>query len=180
MDPAIEERLKKGAVALGEYWRAGDRCATGWGVNPLAIVDGEDSEKAIERWACSCEKKSRFCKAKALWFRLALMELREECAGEFGIALMMASYEWDLTGLTLKYPINQPAPGGKVIGIGQKGLLTMGSLLNLMKVPETFVSTVQLMQAFPGAKIDSIQEPAPKPVAELAAVADGGGEEPFE
>ena len=180
MDPAIEDRLKKGATALGQYWRAGDRCATGWGVNLSAFVDGEDSEKAVERWACSCEKKSRFCKAKALWFRLALMELREECEGEFGIALMMNATEWDLTGLTLKYPIGQPAPGGKVIGIGQKGLLTMASLLNLMKVPETLVSTVQLMQAFPGAKIDSVEVPKPAPVAELAAVSDGGGEEPFE
>ncbi len=180
MDPAIEDRLKKGAVALGEYWRAGDRCMTGWGVTPTAIAAGDDPEKAVERWACSCEKKSRFCKAKALWFKLALMELREECDGEYAIPFMMNSVEWDLTGLTLKYPINQPNPGGKVIGIGQKGLLTMSSLKNLMKAPETLVSAVQLMQAFPGAKIDSVQEPEAKPVAELAAVSDGGDEVPFE
>ncbi len=180
MDPAIEDRLKKGAVALGEYWRAGDRCMTGWGVTPTAIAAGEDAEKAVERWACSCEKKSRFCKAKALWFKLALMELREECDGEYAIALMMTATEWDLTGLTLKYPIKQPAPDGKVIGIGQKCRITMSTMRNLMKASETLPSVVGLIEAFPGATIESILEPEAKPVAELAAVSDGGDEVPFE
>src|SRR5215467_4686392 len=97
MDPKTEVRLQKGATALGNTWRAGHRCATGWSIAICDLASDDASEKAVEKWACQCEPRTEFCKAKALWFRLAMIELRDLVEGEYGIPMMMTAAEWDLT-----------------------------------------------------------------------------------
>lgn len=154
MDPAIEERLRKGATALGNTWRAGQRCGTGWGVTISDFPDGETSEKAVERWACQCTPRTDFCKAKALWFRLAMIELRDLVEGEYGVPMMMTATEWDLTKLTMK--VEYEKLGQVVIGPG--GTLTMSDLKKHMKAPQDLQATLLVLKTFPGARVEGIEE----------------------
>jgi hypothetical protein len=182
MDAAIEERLKKGAGILGEYWRAGERCAFGWGIRMAPLGEDEDSEKAIERWACQCETKTRFCKTKVHWVKLALMELRLPEEGPYGIPLLMTASEWDLTGLTMKVEIPDVGP----LTIGPKAMTTMAGLLDVSRHPGLIKTMYPFWKTMPGAKFEGVIEPTPiaaavaaaAPAADLGAAA--AGDEPFE
>jgi len=182
MDPAIEERLRKGASILGDCWRAGDRCAFGWSIRMTPMLDDEDSEKAVERWACQCETKTKFCKTKAFWLKLALQELRLPDEGPYGVALAMTAAEWDLTGLMMRVEIPEVGP----VTIGPKGMTTMAGLLDVSRHPGLLKTMYPFWKTIPGAKFEGIIDPATVPAAASAlaesdlAAAAAAGDEPFE
>jgi hypothetical protein len=139
-EKTLEERLMKGARIIGELWRLKERCPKGF---------------APEE--CACEKKTRFCKAKAQWLGLAFADARESVEGEYDLALMMKGLEWDATGLTLKWDLE----GVGLIHVGSKGNLKMADLLALMENPESARSVLGLMKSFPGSQVQSIAAPQP-------------------
>src|ERR1043166_5982001 len=157
MDAAIEERLRKGAAILGECWRAGDRCALGWGIKMGPIAEDEDSDKAVERWACQCETKTKVCKMKGHWIKLALHDLRLPDEGPFGIPLAMTAAEWDLTGLTMKVEIPDVGP----LTIGPKAMTTMTGLLDVSRNPAILKTMYPFWKTMPGAKFEGVIEPTP-------------------
>jgi hypothetical protein len=155
MDPAVELRLKKGAMLIGNFWRAGQRCAMGWSVKVGDFPDGVDPYKAMESWACQCEKKTDFCKAKSHWFKLAMMELRDVIEDEYSIPFMMTAEEWDLTKLTMTIPLKDMGN----VQIGPAGIVIMTDLWKAMEAPEGLKSTLRVLQKFPGSRVQGVQEP---------------------
>lgn len=155
MDPAVEDRLRKGAEMLGKLFRAGHRCATGWSVKIGDFPDNVDPMKALESWTCQCEKKSDFCKAKCQWFKLAMLEVRDPIEDECGIPFMMTSEEWDLTKLTMTVPLKDMGD----VQIGPVGIVTMTDLWKAMGAPEGLKSTLRVLQKFPGSRVQGVQEP---------------------
>jgi hypothetical protein len=132
-------RLLKGCRVLGEFWRSKERCAEGW--------------KAVE---CSCETKTKFCKAKAQWVDLALKDGRMVEEGEFGLAVMMKASEWDATGLVMTVEIDGVGP----IKIGAKGNINMTELGKV--TPETLPSILKIFKFFPDSQItESLVAAAP-------------------
>lgn len=134
-----DARLLKGCRVLGEFWRSGERCPEGW--------------KAVE---CSCEKKSKFCKAKAQWIDLALKDGRMIEEGEYGLIMMMKASEWDATGLVMTVDISDVGP----IKIGAKGNISMTELGKV--TPETLPSILKIFKFFPDSQItESLVAAAP-------------------
>lgn len=177
MDPVVEERLRKGAVMLGKFWTAGQRCAMGWSVKETDFPEGEDVFKVIERWACQCPQKTDFCKAKSHWFKLAMSDLRFHLEDEYGVALMMTAEEWDLTALTMKVDMGEHG----VVSIGSKGVMSMGDLNKLRKAPDTLGSMLRVMKTFKGMRIQGVIEATPTAPAATAGAdplsAEVSGEE---
>lgn len=180
MDPVIEGRLKKGATKIGELWREGKRCSSGWGVKEVDFQEGEDTLKSMERWACQCAEKTDFCKGKSTWFRLAVTDCREVIEGEHGVPFMMTAEEWDLTKLTMKVEI----PEVGIVEIGPKGPVTMTDMMKHMPAPDGLKSTLRVLKTFPGSRVQGVQE-APITVVETEVseavetepvVAEPGGE----
>jgi len=145
------ERLLEGAKAIGNYYRAGARCATmGW---QIKLVEGAESCEVLidPEELCKCGNKATvFCKAKVKWLMLALIEPREIVGGEFGLALTMSGNEWDATGLILKWEAPMVGP----IRIGPKTGVTMKNLKDLMGDPISGQTSLKLMVAFPGATME--------------------------
>lgn len=155
MDPATAERLRNGAALLGKLWSAGERCASGWGLEMKGVED-TDGTKEVESWACRCPERGKFCKAKIHWLKLALIELRDPLDGPFGLAEMMTPEEWDLTGRTRKVEV----PGIGTIGLGgPNGLTGATDWAKLREAPECLESIVRLLKAFPKAKIEAVEQP---------------------
>lgn len=132
-------RLLKGCRVLGEFWRSGERCPEGW--------------KAVE---CSCENKTKFCKAKAQWVDLALKDGRMVEEGDYGLVMMMKASEWDSTGLVMTVDISDVGP----IKIGHKGNISMTELGKV--TPETLPSILKIFKFFPDSQItESLVAAAP-------------------
>lgn len=146
-----KERLKNGAVLLGELWRANERCASGWAITMGSITDDVNTEEAVETWACRCPEKNKFCKAKTHWLKLAVLDLREPKGGEYGLAAMMTAQEWNLTKLT--YSVDIPDLG--VIGIGPKGVVDAVGFAKLHETPDCRAAILRLLKVFKGAKIEA-------------------------
>lgn len=145
------ERLLDGAKQIGAYYRAGDRCATmGWAVKGLEGAESCEAQLDADE-LCKCGKKStRFCKAKVKWLIVAMMEPREIQMGEYGLALTMSGAEWDATGLSL---IWEPPEIGTT-KVGPKSGISMKMLRELGIEPMSGITTLKLMRAFPGAKME--------------------------
>ena len=102
---AIPGRLLAGAKVLGELWRFGSQCRSGW------------------TGICPCDEKTDFCDAKARW--LALLEelhggLPYGLSGNEGYLVLeaMTKSQFEATGLTIKIA----RPGDRVpLRIGPKG-----------------------------------------------------------
>jgi hypothetical protein len=150
-DSPMVQRLFEGAKIVGDLWRKGERCLTaGWAVKGFEGAEScEDQFDADELCKCGV-KATRFCKAKVQWMVLAMAEPRDIVTGEFGFALTMKRSEWDASGLTLTW--NVPEIGALKIGV--KGALTMKELQGLMDEPLAARATLQLIRAFPGAKVE--------------------------
>lgn len=158
---STSERLLEGAKAIGEYFRAGRRCATmGWGIK---LAEGAEScEVQIEpEELCKCGAKATvFCKAKLKWLMLALVEPREIVAGDYGLALTMSGDEWDATGLILQWD----EPGIGKVRIGPKTGVTMKILKELMADPLSGRTSLRLKVAFPGSTVEFEKPEVKKPV----------------
>lgn len=155
-DLPVSARLLKGAKTLGKLWQEA-KCATaGWSVRRTA--DGKDFEP------CACEPKTRFCKAKAQWLKLAAEEPqetvegdpapttkgREIVEGDYGLALTMKGLEWDATGLTLHWPLE----GVGTVKVGPKGGLDMKLLMELRRDPASAIAAMKVMMKFPNSKME--------------------------
>jgi hypothetical protein len=137
IEKPIPERLRNGAVALGNLWRSKVTCPEGW--------------RADE---CSCAKKMPFCAAKVQWLMLAVMDGRDPVEGDYGLAIMMSGQEWGLTGLRLAVDI--PEAGQYKIGRGGDG--AMVDFVRLAENPKAALSVLVLMKSFPGSKMEFPQE----------------------
>lgn len=155
IDKPTAERLRDGAKTIGNLWRAGERCRTaGWAVKGLADAEScEDQFDPDELCKCGA-KATRFCKAKVQWMLLAMAEPRDIVVGEYGFALTMSGSEWDLSGLLLGWDV----PEVGVLKIGVKGALSMKELKGLMAEPLGARTTLRLIKAFPGAKVEFEKE----------------------
>lgn len=147
----IRERLLEGAKQIGAYYRAGDRCQTmGWAVKAMEGAESCEAQVDPEE-LCKCgPKATRFCKAKVKWIILAMTEPRDIEVGDLGLALTMSGNEWDATGLTLLWS----APFGKFKVGGKKGMATFRDLKELMPDPLSGVTTLKLLVAFDGSKME--------------------------
>ena len=149
MDPTtqpISDRLLKGAMKLGALWRSKRRCARGWSLTPEDIC--------ME--PCKCEPMTDFCKGRLLWITLAMQNGQGEDSefGDYGLALMMAK-QWDATGLTITFLI----PSGEEVRVGPKGSMSMAHYRELSKDPQSAISILALIKAFPKARIEGIVDP---------------------
>jgi hypothetical protein len=135
----IAERVLNGAKLLGQLWRAGERCASGWSLGKEA--------------GCSCgEAGTKFCKARELWVSLAVIDGRDPLEGEFALALMMKASEWDATGLVMTA---EPSQIGLVtIGPKPASEVTMLELASLARSPDSAGGILKLMRKFPGSVMD--------------------------
>lgn len=139
----IPERLLDGARTLGKLWREA-KCATaGWSVRKTPGGNGFE--------ACSCEPKTRFCKAKMQWLKLAAEEPREIVEGDYGLVFgTMKGLEWDATGLTLHWELE----GVGTVKVGPKGGLNMRLLMDLRRDPASAVAAMKVMMKFPNSKME--------------------------
>lgn len=148
----VRTRLLKGAQKLAEFWRAGLRCETsGWSLRE-----------------CECEIKTTFCGAKGLWLSLlyqdpGLAERGEPNAeSEYGLIEMMRATELDVTGFT----IATDAVKLKNVKIGPKGDLSLGEMLKMREEPDVIPPILDIKNAFPGAQIESVEDPEAIPETE--------------
>jgi hypothetical protein len=153
MDPTsqpISERLIKGAMKLGALWRSKRRCTLGWSLTPEDIC--------ME--PCKCEVQTDFCRGRLLWITLAAQngQLADVEFGDYGLALMMAR-QWDATGLTITFSMSN---GGEV-RVGPKGSMSMAHYRELLKDPQSAISILALIKAFPKARVEGIID-SPKEV----------------
>lgn len=101
----LPSRLLAGAKILGDLWRSGVKCQSGWS------------------GICPCDEKTDFCDAKARWIGL-LVELHGglpyELSGNEGYLVLeaMTVKMFEATGLTIRIA----RPGDRVpLRIGPKG-----------------------------------------------------------
>lgn len=160
----IKARLMKGAMILGECWRAGVRCADGW-----RVMAENGGALALEGF-CRCPEKNRFCKARALWIELAIVDGRDVEAGDYGLAFMMKASEWDATGLTLMI---KGFAGMEDFAIGPKGQISMGGLGKVCQAPESLQSVLALMRKFPGSKAVASERSPENPESDFALDGEG-------
>jgi len=163
LEKPTSERLLEGAKQIGNYYRAGGRCKTmGWNIK--LAEDAESCEVLLTlEDLCQCgSKETIFCKAKVKWLLLALVEPREIVPGEFGLALTMTGKEWDATGLTLTWMSSEIGE----VKVGPKSGITMKSLRELGANPESGLTTLKLMKAFPGSKMEFEKSEGKEPVVE--------------
>ncbi len=143
VDQSTKSRLLRGAKVLGDFWRGGERCASGW---------NSDCPDELE-------KRSKFCKANMKWIELAIEEAREIGDGEeYGIILGMRASELEASGLTLE--IEHPEHGR--IKIGPKGTLSIAEISKLVTAPDAVGGVLKLLKVFPGAKVTETKEPEAK------------------
>lgn len=141
MEPNTRDRMLKGARLIGDFWRAGDRCAEGW---RTFEVDADPAYAA----GCACgERSTRFCKAKRQWLVLAKQGGRDLSPDPFGLALAMTASEWDATGLTMR--VEFPEVG--TVAVGAKGSIPMKELAKL--TTETLPPILLLFKNFPGSQV---------------------------
>lgn len=142
----LSERLLKGAMKLGALWRSKRRCVKGWSFDPLDLC----------MVPCSCEPMTDFCKGRLLWIILAFQNGQGFDAdfGEYELALMMSSKQWDATGLTMSVTLEK----GGDIKIGPKGMMPMAHLAKLAQDPASAASIFALTKAFPKARVEGIIE----------------------
>jgi hypothetical protein len=148
--PPPAERLVKGAAVLGTLFRKKIVCASGW-----------------RYVACSCEPKTEFCKARALWIDLLTKEIvaggrdpglvgdagegvvRVDDDHEFALVLMMTSAEFEASGLTLH--LDFPEIG--VVKVGPKGTLAWKAFRDKTKNASDLKLVMKVLRDFPGAKV---------------------------
>lgn len=131
-----EDRLRKGAKVLGDFWASGKRCVTGWMAH------------------CECEKPTDFCKAKALWCRLAAEAKRPvDPDSVFGIIEAFTLDEITDSGLTVLTQF----PAG-VLEVGKKGSIQWSTLKQYLDTPRDLDSVILVLSKFPGSSV--VQEEA--------------------
>jgi hypothetical protein len=124
--------LIAGAKMLGTLWKEGVRCPSNWA-------------------ACSCPEPTKFCRAKALWVRLAKDGVRDIPPSPFGIVEAMTDEELREADLTVIFEI--PGIGKAVVG-GSKGQISFEKLLELASDREGLRRVLTTLTAFPGSKVE--------------------------
>lgn len=145
-NPKTLERLKKGAVILGQYWKLeAERCPTGWSLDD-----------------CVCEPKKKFCKARMQWLELAIEDGRE-LDGPFAMALAMTGEEWDMTRVGLKMEHEGVSFS---VGTSEECVMSKVDLEKMMKAPQGLSCILRVMKAFPKSSIQAVTEADPLKVPE--------------
>jgi hypothetical protein len=141
----IEQRLVNGARIMGTFWRAGDRCISGW------AIDCHELESS----------RSRICKAKLQWVELALTVGREILDEKYGVVLAMTNDEFEAAGLTVVLEI----PERGTLRLGPKGGMTARQYLDLAEHPDGLAAVMRVLGAFPGSKMvgKELEAPAAAP-----------------
>ena len=124
-----KERLLKGAAKLGELWRGGVRCQGGWDLE------------------CPCDPKNTFCKAKALWFELAVVDGRVFPDSKIAFIEAMTTEEREATGLT----VTIEAEGVGQLTVGAKGQISWKAWSQ--NDAEAIKSVLRVLKTFKGSKI---------------------------
>jgi hypothetical protein len=135
----VEERLREGAKILGQLWRKNVRCESGWRVQ---------SDRGYPD--CPCKAPGAFCRAKIQWAILALGAGRVLEEGPFGLLATMTVSEIDLSGVSIIADVSGMA-GFK---IGRGGNARATDLIELARDPESAVSVLSLLKAFPGSRME--------------------------
>jgi hypothetical protein len=149
----LSERLLLGAKMLGNLWRRGKRCKTGWDVTPADVATGG----GIAFLPCPCEPKTDFCKARIQWLTLAFQAELEIVIGPYALFYMMTAPQWDATGLTATVESEKAG----MLRVGQKGTISMTHLAKLAQDPASAVSIFSLTRTFPKARVEGVVEPGP-------------------
>jgi hypothetical protein len=127
-----EDRLFKGAQYIGGLWAKGQRCeSAGWMAG------------------CSCDHPTEFCKAKALWVRLAGEVKREvDAQSPFGIIEAMSIAEIEAAGVTIMVQF----PAG-ILDVGKKGAMQWSTLRSYMDKPRDLDSVILVLTKFSGSTV---------------------------
>jgi len=153
----LKDRLLAGAKMLGELWGKGETCESG-------------------HWSllCSCEKPTKFCRAKKLWADLAKQDVGNgrdwPCdeiteAGPFALVETMRLSEADAAGIQVAVMMR----GGGRLAIGVGGQITFAEFAKQIKAPESAQGLFQVLTQFGGVVVDNIlgEKPIEIPPAPL-------------
>lgn len=149
LQPPLAERLKKGAVILGELWKIPEnRCPVGWSLEE-----------------CDCQPKKKFCINRLHWIILAIEDARDLEEGPYGLALAMTASEWDSTKLLMK--LNHPTIKDLAVGASKGSFMTMVDMAKLMEEPAALEGICIVMKTFENSKVQGFSSPVATPVAVL-------------
>lgn len=133
----LDERLLRGAIHLGKLWFAKTvKADCGWTLD------------------CKCPQPSAWCKAKTLWYRLAVEDGRvtsETEEGPFALVGLMRVDELAASALTVTFEL----PDLGKFALGPKGQMQWEMFLGLVKDREgkAFETVFAILKNFPGAKV---------------------------
>jgi len=131
----VVERLLRGAAHMGKLWLAkAVKAECGWALD------------------CRCPEPSSWCKAKALWLRLAVEDERvtsETIDGPFALVALMSAEEIVATKLTVTFDLPDL---GKIM-LGPKGQMTWETFFGLARDGKSFETVLAVLKGFPGAKV---------------------------
>lgn len=136
-EKTVVERLLRGAAHMGRLWLAKkEAAACGWTLG------------------CTCTAPSAWCKAKALWLRLAIEDERvtsETEEGPFALLALMSVEELVATRLTVTFDLPDL---GKIM-LGPKGQIPWETFFALVKDRDgkSFETVLSVLKGFPGAKV---------------------------
>ena len=151
--PPAAERLLRGAKVLGTLWMKNIRCPMAWQYS-----------------VCTCEPKTEFCKARALWMELLTSEIvamnrdaglvgdadidggavrLDEPSTDFDLIMQMTAAEFEASGLTLV--LEFPEIG--TVKVGPKGSIPWKAFVLKTKNANDLKIVMKVLRDFPGAKV---------------------------
>jgi hypothetical protein len=135
----VSERLLRGAAHMGRLWLKKIKAECGWAFACPCMIDGTMTE---------------WCKAKALWFKLAVEDRRvtgETADGPFALIELMTVDEVVATKLTVTFDL----PGLGEIMLGPKGQMLWETFFSLVKDQngKSLETVFAVLKNFPGAKV---------------------------
>lgn len=137
----ISERLLNGAKLLGQLWRSGVRCGSGWSAG------------------CLCGSPVKFCRAKEQWMRLADKAGRTvDVASQWAFIEAMTIDELEATGLTLTRDLGDL---GKV-KVGPAGDFPVREFMKICGDQESLKSVLRVIRKFPGSRVTAVEDPPKK------------------
>ena len=114
-EQAVNARLRKGAVFLGEIWKKGIRCESGWNA------------------VCSCESPTAFCEVKTKW---ATIDKRSDwdMGDPYEVLAEMTTDMLDAGEITVTIEF----PNGSRVKVGKQGT-TVESLVDIETAEDMLV-----------------------------------------
>jgi hypothetical protein len=137
----IKVRLVTGAALLGQLWRSGVRCASGWSD------------------VCECQPRTKFCLSKVQWCKLKASTMEAwgfgQTVEQFGVVQAMDVGEFEATGLTIAVEIN----GLGTHKVGPRGSIGIRDLAKLVNDPAGAAKMFRIVGQIPGAVVVGVEEP---------------------